>query len=284
VSAVAPPTAPTPAAASGSDGGFGRLVGTELLKLRSVRVWWGLLLTGVLLAFVQAGLLAGTAGLSLGPGAPPSPPPTDPAMLRTIYTGGLNYGYVVTLCLGVLGMAGEYRHQTITPTLLAVPRRSRLVASKLVAYLLAGLGYGVAFVLAGAVLGAIVVAARGYPLGLDTPGVGRAIALAALACAIWTAFGLGLGTLIRNQIVALLVGIAFAVLAGPLLALALQAAKAGAVAQYLPNQASAALVQPASGGLEQTLLPWWGGALVLLAYGVAFAALGTVLTTRRDVT
>jgi ABC-type transport system involved in multi-copper enzyme maturation permease subunit len=205
-------------------------------------------------------------------------------MLRTIYTGGLNYGYVVTLCLGVLGMAGEYRHQTITPTLLAVPRRSRLVASKLVAYLLAGLGYGVAFVLAGAVLGAIVVAARGYPLGLDTPGVGRAIALAALACAIWTAFGLGLGTLIRNQIVALLVGIAFAVLAGPLLALALQAAKAGAVAQYLPNQASAALVQPASGGLEQTLLPWWGGALVLLAYGVAFAALGTVLTTRRDVT
>jgi ABC-2 type transport system permease protein len=275
---------PTTLATSGSGPGFGRIVANELLKLRTTRAWWGLLLTGVVLAFLQSGLLAATAGLSLGQGGVPSPPPTDPAMVRTIYTGGLSYGYVVTLSLGVLGMAGEYRHQTITPTLLAVPRRPRLVAAKLVAYLLAGLGYGIAFVLAGAVLGGIVIVARGYPPGLGAPDVGRALALAMLACAIWTAFGLGLGTLIRNQVVALLVGIAFAVLAGPLLALALQAAKAGAVAQYLPSQASAALVQPASGGIEQTLLPWWGGALVLLAYGVAFAALGTVLTTRRDVT
>jgi ABC-2 type transport system permease protein len=264
--------------------GFGRIVATELLKLRTTRVWWGLLLTGVLLAFLQAGLLAATAGLSLGQGAAPTPPPTDPAMLRTIYTGGLSYGYVVTLSLGVLGMAGEYRHQTITPTLLAVPRRTRLVAAKLVAYLIAGLGYGIVFVLAGALIGAVVLAVRGYPLGLGAEGVVRSMLLAMLACAIWTAFGLGLGTLIRNQIVALLVGIAFAVLAGPLLALALQAAHAGAVAQYLPNQASAALVQGTNGGIEQTLLPWWGGALVLLAYAVGFAAVGAALTTRRDVT
>jgi ABC-type transport system involved in multi-copper enzyme maturation permease subunit len=264
--------------------GFGRIVATELLKLRTTRVWWGLLLTGVLLAFLQAGLLAATAGLSLGQSAAPTPPPTDPAMMRTIYTGGLSYGYVVTLSLGVLGMAGEYRHQTITPTLLAVPRRTRLVAAKLVAYLIAGLGYGIVFVLAGALIGAVVLAARGYPLGLGAEGVVRSMLLAMLACAIWTAFGLGLGTLIRNQIVALLVGIAFAVLAGPLLALALQAAHAGAVAQYLPNQASAALVQGTNGGIEQTLLPWWGGALVLLAYAVAFAAVGAALTTRRDVT
>lgn len=279
--ATAPAVRPS---SRGAGVGFGRIIATELLKLRTTRVWWGLLLTGVLLAFVQSGLLAGTAGLALGGGAA-TPPPTDPAMLRTIYTGGLNYGYVVTLSLGVLAMAGEYRHLTITPTLLAVPRRSRLVAAKVVAYLVAGFGYGIAFVLAGAVLGGIVVVARGYPLGLSAPGVVRAMVLAMLACAIWTVFGLGLGTLIRNQIVALLVGIAFAVLAGPLLALALQAANAGSVAQYLPNQASAALVQGASGGgIEQTLLPWWGGALVLLAYGVAFAALGAALTTRRDVT
>ena len=58
----------------------------------------------------------------------------------------------------------------------------------------------------------------------------------------------------------------------------------GAVAQYLPNQASAALVQGTNGGIEQQLLPWWGGALVLLAYGVLFAVLGALLTTRRDVT
>ncbi len=116
MTAVAPraevPVAPLP--------GLGRLVATELLKLRTTRVWWGLLLTGILLAFLNSGLLAATAGLSLGNGRP-SPPPTDPAMLRFVYTGGLANSYSITLCLGVLGMAGEYRHQTITPTLLAVP-------------------------------------------------------------------------------------------------------------------------------------------------------------------
>ena len=280
MTAVAPAaTAPPPA----SRRGLGAFVATELLKLRTTRVWWGLLLTGILLAFLNAGLLAGTAGRSLGNGQP-SPPPTDPAMLRSIYTGGFANGYVITLCLGVLGMAGEYRHQTITPTLLAVPSRARLVASKLVAYLLAGLAYGVVLVATGALLGAVILAARGYPVGLGAPGVVRSMLLAALGCAVWTLFGLGLGTLITNQIVALLTAIGFGVLAGPLLALALEALKAGAVAQYLPNQASAALVQGTDGGFEQQLLPWWGGALVLLAYGVVFAVLGTLLTTRRDVT
>ena len=277
-------TAAAPVDARPAGPGLARIVATELLKLRTTRMWWGLLLTGVLLAFLQSGLLAALAGTSAGGTGRATPPPTDPAVLRSIYTGGLSLGYVVTLSLGVLGMAGEYRHQTITPTLLAVPRRTLLVAAKVVAYLLAGLAYGVAFVLAGAVLGGIVVSARGYPLGLGAPGVVRAMFLAVLACGIWAVFGLGLGTLIRNQLVALLVAVASAVLAGPLLALALQAAHVGSVAQYLPNQASAALVEGTSGGVEQTLLPWWGGALVMLAYGVVFAGLGAVLTTRRDVT
>jgi hypothetical protein len=33
-----------------------------------------------------------------------------------------------------------------------------------------------------------------------------------------------------------------------------------------------------------TLLPWWAGALALLAYAAAFTVVGVVLTTRRDVT
>jgi ABC-2 type transport system permease protein len=278
-------TAPLTAAhAAARPAGFGRLVVTELLKLRTTRVWWGLLITGVLLAFLQAGLLAGTAGLRLGNNGTPSPAPTDPAMLRSIYTGGFTYGYVITLCLGVLAMAGEYRHLTITPTLLAVPRRGRLVAAKLVAYLVTGLGYGIVIVLAGAALGSLIITLRGYPLGLGTSGVLRAVVLAMVGCAVWAVFGLGLGTLIRNQIVALLVAIGVAVLGAPLLALGLQAAHAGSVAQYLPNQASAALVQGANGGFEQQLLPWWGGAVVLLGYGVVFAVLGAALTTQRDVT
>src|SRR3954454_5450464 len=122
-------------------------------------------------------------------------------------------------------------------------------------------------------MGAAVLGIRGYPLGLGASGVVRSMLLAALACAVWAVFGLGLGTLITNQIVALLTAIGFAALAGPLLGLALQALKLGAVAQFLPNHASGALVGGTKGGFDQQLSPWWGINLVLAGYVLVFAAI-----------
>jgi hypothetical protein len=60
------------------------------------------------------------------------------------------------------------------------------------------------------------------------------------------------------------------------------------VAKFLPTAATSAVVNPAqpqdSGGLDTSLLPWWAGALMLLAYGLASGAIGAGLTLRRDVT
>jgi ABC-2 type transport system permease protein len=260
-----------------------RLIHAELLKLRTTRLWWGLLIGVVAGAAVFAAVTAGLAGR--GPAGQATPGVSDPATVRAAYTAGLSISYLIALSLGIIMMSGEFRHQTMTATVLASPRRLRIVLAKLVALLVAGVGYGVVTVVAGVAVAAPIIVLRGGSALLTSDGVPRALALAVLAVALWAVLGLGIGTLIRNQIVALLVAIGVAWLAEPLLSFGLNALKWGAVAKYLPTSATSALVSPATstGGFTVEYLPWWGGALVLLGYALVSGTLGAALTLRRDI-
>ena len=259
-----------------------RLIRAELLKISTTRLWWGLLIGVAAGAALTTGIDAGFAGR----GQTGMPGVNDPAMVRTIYTAGIGIAYLITLSLGIIAMAGEYRQQTMTATMLASPRRERVVLAKLAALTVAGAGYGLVAVLIGLVVGAPIIVLRGGSARLVTDGVPRALALAVLAVALWGILGLGIGTLIRNQVVALFVAIIAAEIAVPLLSVALNAAHWGAVAKYLPSSATSALVSPPtnSGGLPTELLPWWGAALVLLGYAAVSGALGAAITLRRDIT
>ena len=84
----------------------------------------------------------------------------------------------------------------------------------------------------------------------------------------------GVGSLIRNQMAA--VGIA---LGWVLVAESLLIGLAHEIGRWTPGGAAAAL----DGVSRHGLLPMWGGAVLLVAYGVAFAAAGTRFTMRRDI-
>jgi ABC-2 type transport system permease protein len=261
-----------------------RLVHAELRKLTTIRLWWGLAIGVATTSAAFAALAGFTAGIDTGAGATPGP--DDPAVVRGIYTAGLSVGYLFALALGVIGMAGEYRHQTITATLLGSPRRVRVVLAKLAALSVAGIGYGVVAVLAGLAVGVPILLGKGADLRLTSDGIPRALALSVLAVALWAVLGLGVGTLLRNQVVALLVAIGVAWIAEPLIAFGLNALDVGSVARFLPSQATSAIVTPptSAGGITLDYLPWWAGALVLLGYAAAAGSLGAALTLRRDVT
>lgn len=106
------------------------------------------------------------------------------------------------LLLGVMGMAGEWRHRTITSTVLAAPRRLRLLSAKTISYAVAGIAISLIVTVTIMAIGTLILSARDLP----TAGLGD------LADVLWRnlvvaaylgAFGVCIGGLIRNQIVAI---------------------------------------------------------------------------------
>jgi ABC-2 type transport system permease protein len=260
-----------------------QLVRSELRKVTSTRLWWGLLIGAVAYTMIQAGVSAALAGANPGAGQPATPGLDSPEALRGVYAGSMVTGtYIFALILGITGMTGEYRYQTVTPTFLASPRRGRVVGAKMAAHAAMGGLYAVVGLVASFVVGSVVVLVRGHSLGFDTPGLWRAVVLGVVAVAIWAVVGIGIGTLIRNQVAAILIAVFITFLLEPLVSFGLSALDLDWIGKWLPTNASAALTSPASTLL--TYLDWWAGGLVLLAYGLLFAGLGLALSVRRDIT
>ena len=109
-----------------------RLVRAEFTKLATTRLIYGL--TAVMAAFAVLTVVAGIAGA--GQEGNPS---LSADSLSTIVAAPVTLLSGAALLLGILGMAGEFRHQTVTQTFLVTPDRGRVVAAKLVAYPLAGI-------------------------------------------------------------------------------------------------------------------------------------------------
>jgi ABC-2 type transport system permease protein len=258
------------------------LVRSELSKIRSTRLWWGLLIGAVVYTLVQAAATAAFAGVDPGAGQPTSPGLDTPEAIRGIYAGAAFTGsYIFAMILGITGMTGEYRYQTITPTFLVVPRRARVVVAKMIAHFGVGALFGLVALVCAFVAGAVVITVRGHDLGLGAERLWPSAALAVLAVAIWTLVGIGVGTLVKGQIAAILIGVFITFLLEPLMSLLLDAIDLDAVAKFLPTNASAALTSPGSTFVDY--LDWWAGGLVLLGYAAVLAGLGVVLSTRRDI-
>src|SRR5258707_13385643 len=145
------------------------LIRTEVLKLRTVRSPWLLLAAAPLL------VIAGISG-----GVSSSKNPLD-ASTQAEMLAHVGLTSLFTLTFGILAVAGEYRHKTITDTYLSTPARGRVIAAKLVVYAAGG---ALAAVVSTAV-GLAVAAAWGAgtdapsPLGRSSVGtpIGRRTAL-----------------------------------------------------------------------------------------------------------
>jgi hypothetical protein len=246
------------------------LLRSELLKITSIRL--------------SVGMIAGAAGyvvinvvaLVFAAGQQGVPALTDPASVRTVFAAA-GAASPIVLVAGILGMTTEYRFMTVTPTFLATPRRSRVLAAKLVVNAAYGLVIAVVCSVVATGLGAILLGFKTHaPVAAST--VVQIDAGTLLGYALFAVVGVSVGALVRNQIAAILGGLLWTLVVEGLLV-----AFVPAVGRWLPGGALRSTLQASTfnGG---HLLPAWAGAVVLLAYAVAFAVLAARTTLRRDVT
>ncbi len=259
-----------------------RLVRAEVAKLRTVWPTWVLL---VIMAVVVGGI-ASAVGFAPHRGEGVLFPPRGTIPWFDSVFSILALALDFSLVLGVLMVTTEHRHKTITPTFLVEPRRGRVTAAKLVVSAGGGVVMAVVAGAVGLAFGfAVVGAGYGNRMEMLTefrhvwPGV-------AAAAALYGLYGVGLGALLKNQAVSIVVGLGVTTIVEPILTGALPSA-----ARWLPSEAAQALesvtARPQVHGFGSNLVhlvPWWAGALVLLGYGVALAAAGSVTTLRADVT
>jgi ABC-type transport system involved in multi-copper enzyme maturation permease subunit len=245
------------------------LLRSEWLKLRTTRApLWMTLAMLVLVGIGTATFVGGTSEANLAD--------EDWAENLSSAAGVVTW---FALLLGILLMSGEYRHGTITPTFLVSPRRGRVLTAKVVVAALAGVLLATLAALLAVAIGLPWLSARdvSVPSG-DLATNGLALLVSA---AFWGALGVGVGALLRNQVLAVVLALVWIFVGETLIGALLDLAGADAVAGYLPQAALGALIGADVGDHAPHRLV--AGA-VALAYVGGIAGLAYVVTTRRDIT
>lgn len=242
------------------------LLRAELLKLRTTRTFGVLALVAVATSVVIALLVSLLTE------------PTRESVLTDVFASDTSSFFV--LILAVVGISGEWRHRTITSSLLAAPDRRRFLAAKTVAFAVAGVALSLLIAAGVAVVGTIVLSARGLPL----PDVDELVAQHgrnAFVAAALGALGVTLGALLRNQIVAVVGLLVVMFVVEPLLL-----GLVPSVGRFGPLNAlpvAAAGLSPEDAGMGDVDLPAIPLAVAaLVAWIVAIGGVGLALLRRRD--
>lgn len=246
-----------------------RLVRAELLKQRTTRTSLVLLVSmaGLTLLLILIHVFSlSSAHLSQADG-----------QLKVVGWGTIT-GALFAALLGAMSITGEIRHGTIRPTFLATPKRERVIAAKLLATALTGIGVGLLAEALAAGIAAAGLAIRGISIQLSAGDYLQLLAGGAAAAAFFAAIGVGVGALVRQQVGAVAGLVIWLILIEttlignvPSAGKFAPGAAAGALAGAIQTQSASKLVAPAV------------GVLLLVLYAAIAATAGTVLTNRRDV-
>src|SRR5580692_2194553 len=97
-----------------------RLIHAEAIKLRSTRTFYLITFGALVMIAIAAAVLTAAGSFAHG-----DQPVRDALAIAAL-------GQTFAIVLGVMAVTGEFRHRTITATLLITPKRARLIVAKTV--------------------------------------------------------------------------------------------------------------------------------------------------------
>ena len=255
------------------------LLKSEWRKLIYVRANWGLMIAATLISTLSVAVtpyIIDSQGELFGFGL------EQTEAIDSVYANGIS-GYIFAIIIGIMLMAGEFRHGTAVATFLTAPKRGSVLAAKLGIAALGGvlvmwISTGISFLAGYIVLSTFENAADpSSDLFLNT------LIAATIGGAVLGIIGVAIGTLVRNQMLAITGALVYLFIVDPiLLALWPDAGK------YLPTGLITAMLAidvnaPELGFDTSNYLPPLEATGFLMLYGVVFAAVAVGTSLRRDI-
>ena len=254
---------------------FADVVRSEWTKFRSVRsTFWALTVTvvlGIALgAVISAAAAHGYAKLSAAQKLSWDPTGVSGA--------GMAIAQLAIAVLGVLCVSSEYSSGMIRASLIAVPRRGRVLAAKSLVFAVVTFVVGEVTTFAAFFAGQALISGHAPHAALGDPGVARAVAGGGLYLAALAVLSVAAGTLLRRPAAA--IGCMVAVLLVlPGIAQALPDSWRNPVTEFWPTQAGTQLTSVYHSA--HTLQPWPGFGVMCLFVAIVYATAWTLLD-RRD--
>jgi ABC-2 type transport system permease protein len=240
------------------------LLSTEALKLRTLRMAW---IVAALAVAVSAAIGFAAVRISTHAG--------EPLGITDLAGAPAQAMWFLAIVAAVVASAGEFQHRTIRTTLLASPRRGRVLVAKSA---VAG-AYGGLLVLLGtasAVAAGLVTAAGSGASFTGGSASWGSVAGAVAVGAVFAVLATGLGVLTRSTAAAVGAVLLWRFVGEAILPALLHR---DGLTRWTPNGAAGALI-----GLGAHPLTPWAAGLMLSGYAAAICGVAAVLFLRRDPT
>ena len=245
------------------------LVRAELLKVRTTRAWWAYLIVLVVLVGIGTAAEVGSRSVDDRSGLE--------FQLALVDVAGISS--LLAIILGITIVTSEFRHGTITPTLLATPERERVLAGKAVAGVLLAVLFAALALLVVLAVATLWTTIDGGELELVDGDVAERVGKTLLGVVLWLLMGLAIGSVVHSQVAALVGTLLWLFLVENLLVGLAGLLDADGLAEYLPFHA----LDGADGSGGDTLLDYGPALAVTCGWIALLGAAGTARTLRRDI-